>query len=54
MSRCGNLFPAKGYSLDVPHVNYAPEFTIHPVDPRHQRAIIGVSSCASARLLELG
>src|SRR5258705_14023575 len=34
ISRCGNLFPAKGYSLDVSHVNYAPGFAIHPVDPR--------------------
>jgi len=48
------LFPAKGYSLDVPYVNYAPEFAIDPIDPRDRHAIIGVHCCGRPRLLGPG
>jgi len=52
--RRGKLFPAKGYSLAVPYVNYAPECAIDPMDPRDQHATIGVSCCGRQRLLEPG
>jgi hypothetical protein len=37
--RRGKLFPAKGYSVAVPCVNYAAWLAIDPIDPREQHAI---------------